>query len=192
MIVAIRQLQQRMLEQLDELSTRDRNLLTGLLLFGGFATTGFITWTLTAWLADAASRVEVAKEKLQASQELRAEYMGVLQQIDAAEARLAQMKARSVSAFVEDLANRAAVKENLQAANETESQVVGQFRQSSYKVELKGAPLGGVVAFLHNIETSDFPVRVESARLRGVSMRPEKKIDLSLELISYSLEETEK
>lgn len=191
-MTALTQFQIRLLEQFDELTPRDRNLLTGLMVFAGFAFTAIITWTLTGWLADAASRVEVAKEKLKISQELRAEYMGVLQQIEAGEARLAQMKARSLSAVLEEMATNASVKENLQAANETESQVVGQFRQASYKVELKGAPLGGVVSFLHSVETSEFPVRVESARLRSVNMRPEKKIDLSLELISYSLEESEK
>ncbi len=182
---------QPLLDQWEGLSTRDRNLLTGLGVFFALMFAGFVAWSLLGTLDDQASRVRTAKENLLMIQEMKGEYVAQMQRIQTAEAQMKQYGDQAVSAFVEQIATQEGVGEGLEKVPETGKETIGQFRQTSYKVELKRVPLEGALGFLYSLETSDFPIRVKSATFRTTLVKREKFVDLNLELQAYSVLEEE-
>lgn len=178
-------------DQLEAMSSRDRNLLAGTAMFMAVVVVGLITWTLLGLLDNEAARVREAKENLAVIQLLKEDYLVEAARIEAAEAKLKEYGAQAVTAFVEQIALREGVAEGLTAVPEVSREVVGSIRTTGYKMELKKVSLQGAVGFLHSLETSEFPIRVKSATFKTVLVRREKLIDMNLELLAYSFEETE-
>jgi len=179
---------QALVDQFDAMSSRDRNLLTGLAMFMAVVVVGLITWILLGMLDNEAARVREAKENLAVIQILKEDYLVEASRIDAAEAKLKEYGDQAVSAFVEQIALREGVAEGLTAVPEVSREVVGSIRTTGYKMELKRVSLQGAVGFLHSLETSEFPIRVKSASFKTVMVRREKLIDMNLELLAYSFE----
>jgi hypothetical protein len=182
---------QAAVEQLDAMSTRDRNLLTGLVVFAGLVVVGMLTWTLLGSLDNQASRVRDAKSSLLEIQAMKETYYESKAQIDAAEARMIKYGDQAISAFVEQIAIEEGVAEGLEKVPETGRETIGRFRQIAYKLELKRVTLEGALGFLHSLETSGRPIRVKSASFKTVSIKRERMIDLNLELLAYEFEESE-
>ena len=181
---------QSAIEQLDAMSSRDRNLLTGLVVFSGLMLVGVLTWTLLGSLDNQASRVREAKQSLLDIQYMKGEYYSSKAQIDAAEARMVQYGGDAVSAFVEQIAIQEGVSDGLVKVPETGRETIGRFRQTAYKIELKRVSLEGALGFLYSLETSGRPLRVKSAAFKTVSVKRERMIDMNLELLTYTFEES--
>lgn len=173
--------------QLESLSPRDRKLLIGLVVALSLGFVVVLWTTLYSVLEDKASRVRSAKTKLEAMQMLEAEYLQAVQQIEQQEARLAQFKGKRVSAYIEEIASKRGVLEQLRSVNEAGSEEVGSIRQSRYRVELKRLGYEEAFGFIYELETSGFPTLVDLAQFRTVKSRDGKTLDLTLELTVYSL-----
>lgn len=176
--------------QLEALSSRDRKLLVGLVLSGVVLFVFGFWYLLHGALDSKASRVRDAKDKLVAIQRLEAEYQGAAEQFAAQEDRLSQFARQPVSAFIEDLAKQNDLSEALTAVRNNKAEEVGDILQTRYTVELKKAPQESLYRFLHALETSGFPARVEQANFKVVYVKKEKMMDLTLELIVLSLKES--
>lgn len=176
-------------DQLDNLSTRDRTLLTGMGMVLLVVIVGFITMSLRSTIDDQASRVRTAKDNLVMVQELAQDYATAQAAVTAAEARLKSYEERSLRAFVEQIAMQAGVNDSLRAVDKVSSEVVGNFQQSEYKVELKQVELEDALKFVYGLETSEYPLQVKAARFRTSLLKREKVIDLNLEVIATSISE---
>jgi type II secretory pathway component PulM len=185
----IRELRARLSEQLEALSTRDRNLFTGLVLGVATVFVGLVTWSLLGVLDDRASRVRTAKDNLNTAQELATEHAILAAKVAAAEARMGEFRPTQVNTYVESWASEAGVLAGLKEVRETSSQTVGTFRERDYRVDIQGIPLDGVVRFLYRVETSPYPIKVRAARFKVRDPRRERTLDLDLELSTFSKEE---
>jgi uncharacterized membrane protein len=174
-------------QQLEALSPRDRRLLVGLVLFLLFAFTGGFWYTLHSRLEDRASRVTGAKEALARVQELEAEYRAADAAFTAQKGRLEEAEKQPVTTWVEELANRHQLRDALSAVRETSREEVGDIQQVRYTVELKRAAQEPLYRFLYEVETSGFPAKVDTAAFRVASVRNEKLMDLTLDLVVLSL-----
>jgi hypothetical protein len=174
-------------EQLEALSPRDRRLLVGLVLFVLFVLTGGFWYLLHGALEDKASRVTTAKEAYARIQKLEAEYRQADATFQAQKSRLEQSGRQPVTTWVEDLANRHQLRDALSAVRETTREQVGDIQQIRYTVEMKRAAQEPLYRFLYELETSGFPAKVETAAFRVASVRNEKLMDLTLDIVVLSI-----
>lgn len=176
--------------QIESLSPRDRRLLFGLFTFGTFVAIVVLSWTLYGLLDDKASRVRTARDNLQTARLYQAEYLAAAEDLAAQESRLREFEDKRLSAHLEELASKRGVTENLRSVNESSSEVVGNLKQTRYAVELKDLEHVDAIGFLYELETSGYPVSVNQADFRAKKARDgASKLDLSLELIVFSLAE---
>jgi type II secretory pathway component PulM len=172
-------------EQYEALSARDQRLALGLVIGVVLVLAGVFTWTLHRQIEDKASRVRSAKESLAMVMELSVEHDQLAAKIAAAEARMGQFRASQVNTYVETWATLAGVNEGLRV-QEIASDVVGGYKERTYRVNVQKAELDGLVRFLYAIETSPYPIRIQTSTIRVVDTRDNRVLDLGLELVAYS------
>ena len=166
--------------QLEVLSPRDRKLLVGLLLFGLAIATAGLWFFLHGQLEDKASRVRAAKESLGAI---------TLASREKLENLIEEYSKQPVTAFLEGLALKHSLNESLTSVHQNASETVGDIVQTRYTVNLKKAPQEQLYRFLHEIETSGFPAKIETAAFKVVTVKKERQLDLNLDIIVLSLAE---
>lgn len=173
--------------QLEALSPRDRKLLVGLVLFGLVLGTGGFWYLLHHALEDKASRVRAAKETYAKVEALEAEYREADARFVAQKDRLDEYAKQPVTAWIEDLANKHELGGAFSGVSQKGSEEVGDITQVRYGVEIKRAPQEVLYRFLHDLETSGFPARVETASFKVATVKKEKVMDMSLEIVVLSL-----
>jgi hypothetical protein len=180
-------LSRRLTEQFEAMTARDRLYAMALGVMLAVLFTGGITYFLHGILEDSASRVRAAKENLAQVEELSAKYQALQVKIDAAEQRMGQFRTGQVNTYLETWAGTAGVLPGLKQVKPGETQTVGDYKESEYRVDLQNADLDGVVRFLYAIETSPYPIRIKAAQF-SVSGGSNRFIDLGLELLTYEKE----
>ncbi|MGC6494242.1 MAG: hypothetical protein ACON5B_15520 [Myxococcota bacterium] len=173
-------------EQVDAMSPRDRSLFAGLVALLGLVLVGLFTWSLQSVIDDRASRVVLAKENLGDVQAMAVDLVGLDAKLKVAEAKMSNFKPQLIPTHLEEWAKRASVP--LKRSEETGSQVQGQYRELMYTVEVEDASLEGLVKFLYAIETSEFPIEVDTVEFDAKTVRQERSMSLHLELRAYSKE----
>lgn len=176
--------------QLESLSPRDRKLFVGLVLGLGIVVVGVLWFWLHGMLDDKASRVRNAKTKLEEIRLLQAEYLDAAGRIEEQEARLAQFQGQRVSAYIEQVAAKRGVNEQLRSVHEAGTEEVGNIRQSTWRIELKRIGYEAAFGFIYELETSGFPTHIDMAQFRTVRSREGKDLDVTLEITVYSLAES--
>lgn len=175
--------------QLDALSPRDRKLLAVLVLFFVGVATLLFWWMLHGQLESKASRVRDAKETLAAVQELDADYQRAAAQFAAEKGRLEEYRSQPVSAWIEELAKKHQLETALAGVRQQGATDVGDLVQTRYTVDIKKAAQEPLYRFLYDLETSPFPARVEQATFKTATVRKERVMDLTLDLVVLSLGE---
>lgn len=174
-------------QQLEALSPRDRRLLVGLVMFVLVVMTGGFWYMLQSTLEEKASRVATASEAYDRIQDLEAEFRQADASFQAQKSRLEQAQKQPVTTWVEELANRHNLRDALSAVREVSREQVGEIQQTRYTIELKRAPQEPLYKFVHEMETSGFPAKVETAHFRVAAVRNEKFMDLTLDVVVLSL-----
>jgi len=174
--------------QLDSLSPRDRKLLAGLIAFLGLLFVGFVALTLRGRLEDKASRVVTAKQSLEAMQELQQEYVVDSKRVDQATERLEEFGDKPLSAYVEETARRVDASDELSVSKQQSENQSG-FEQTRYKVDLRRVPLDAALQVIYDLETSGYPLEVDSAELRSIHVKDQTMVRVTLEITAYSLAE---
>ncbi len=175
--------------QLESLTPRDRKLLVGLVSFMGLAFVSVLWYSLYTVLDDKASRLRDAKSQLEIVRSLEVEHAAAAAKLEAAESRLAQYKGKRVSAHIEEVAQKRDVQDLLRAVNEVGAEQVGNIKQTTYKVDLKGLDYAAAYGFMYELETSGYPVHIEVADFKRTFVKKEKKLNVNLELVVFSLAE---
>lgn len=174
--------------QLESMTPRDRKLLTGLIAFVCLIAVLLTAFSLRSSLADRAARVRASKDNLELVQMMADEYTVAAATIQKAEARLAQYENQPTSSFIEKTARDTGVQEQLTAVNEQGSEVNGTLRSTQYRVELKKVTLQAATEFIHALETSGYPLSIELARFKTVTVGGDRQLDVTLELSSFQVE----
>lgn len=173
--------------QLDNMSPRDRRLATGLLAFLMLVVV-YLTWSqvssrLSAMQSDL-DRVATVRDRIAL---MMAEYEVAEAEVTQSEDRLSRFQGQQVTTFVEAKASEAGIRDELRAVDPTENEVIGNIKQSTYKIQVQRASLDGIVQFLHALETDEFPIVVSSARFKTNFVKGERLISLDLEVVAYEL-----
>jgi type II secretory pathway component PulM len=170
------------------LSPRDRKLLAGLALFGSVVYVGGLWTTLYSVLDDRAGRVRDAKTQLTEALALQEQYIAAASVLRAQQGRLRQHAGTPVTAFVEKAAGEADLSDALKSVNERgKPEQVGSMSQATWTVDLAKAPLDGLVQFLYEVETSGYPIAVQSATFKASGKPGARVIDLKLDVVVYEV-----
>jgi hypothetical protein len=178
--------------QLESLSPRDRKLLIGLVSFMAIVFVSVLWYSLYSVLNDKVSRVRETKSQLEAVRILDAERRAAMTKLESAEARLAQYKGKRVSAHIEEVAQKRDIpQEHVDGIKKvgSGSEQVGKVKQTTYKVDLKGLDYSDAYGFIYELETSGYPVHVQTADFRKTFVKKEKKLNVTLELVVFELAE---
>jgi hypothetical protein len=172
---------------LESLSPRDRKLLVGLVLFFGLTLTFGYCWVIRGFLTDRASRVIEAKEAHAAVLADQKRLAVANAAFEREQSRLAAASAKSVPAWVEELAKKHALEQALSKVTDTTSEPVGDsLQQTHYVIELKKAPQENVYRFVYDMETSEFPASIDSAKFRVAMVKKDKFLDVTLDVVVLS------
>ena len=87
----------------------------------------------------------------------------------------------------EQKANRVGVGDQL-SVNRTGTEDVGGVEETRWKVELKRIPLDLGLNFVYDIETSGYPLAIETARIKTYTSRGDTTYDFTLEVVTFVLE----
>ena len=176
---------------LDGMSARDRKLLIGLagfallvLVGGGFS---LISGTLDGMDAE----LEQRRQDLAYVNALKSDYNDGASQLQDIEAELAKHQDTSLSAFMEQAASKAGIRERLDSVRENSVVELGALVQKNHTVSLSKISLEQALDFLYEIEGTGYPLRVTNANFKVVKVKGEKLLNLKLEVAAYSLLETE-
>ena len=174
--------------QLESLSDRDRKLLLGMYAFFGLASVIGLWWILHGVLDDKAGRVRDLKTKMLAVHASIGDYDQAKAQVDAQESRLKAYQSQNFSAFVEGVASKHQISDMLRSVNASGTpEVVGRIQQTTYEIEIKKSEYQPFFEFLHELETSGYPVTVRNATLKTSFQRRVKMLDVRLEVVVSSL-----
>jgi len=176
-------------DQLDALSPRDRKLLSGLLIFFGLAIVVGVFFVMNRTLSAKASTISDKKEALALIQAYDARFQIAEARIVQAEEKLREYGNQPASAFLERAATTVQVREQFSVAKQgTETE--GNLERTRYRVELNRVPVDLSLNYVYDIEVSDYPMEVESASWRIQDRRDERLAILTLELVTFALQET--
>jgi len=169
--------------QLELLSPRDRMLLVGLVLFGTVVLVGGYWYLLYGMLESKAAQVREANDTLVVVQELKGELDHHRARFEEQEERIRSNSNRPVSAWIEELATRHELSNQLRKVDELNTDPLSDtMSRTHYKVEIQRAEQENLYRFLYDLETSPFPASVAEANFRVVNKRDGKVMDLDLEL----------
>lgn len=175
----------RVQDTLSGLSERDRKLLLGLLggallavIVGGF-------YAMNSALAGIQSQVDYRQDALMRAQLMAAEFQANEATAAQISEKLEEHKGANLSAFLEKTAQSVGIADNLDSVKATSTSVNGDLEETLYAAQLSKLSLEAATNFLYEIETSGFPLVIQSARFKSRRSKGERRIKLSLDIATY-------
>ena len=173
--------------QLEALSPRDRMLLTSLVIIVCVVGVALLWWTLYGMLQDRASRVMEMKGQLTQTLELQQDYLDAAEMIRSNEDRLKQFESQPLSAYLEQVAEKHGIQDELDDVEAGSTTQVGSIKQTNFHVKWKRVPFAEAMDLLYEIETSGYPLKITDATLKVSYIKREKMLDLILEMTVFKL-----
>ena len=175
----------RIQDTLTGLSDRDRKLLIGLtfgallaIVVGGF-------YAMNSALAGIQSQVEYRQDALMRAQLMAAEFQANEATAAQISEKLEEHKAANLSAFLEKTAQSVGIADNLDSVKATSTSVNGDLEETLYAAQLSKLSLEAATNFLYEIETSGFPLVIQSTRFKTRRTKGERQIKLALDIATY-------
>ena len=175
--------------QLENMSSRDKKLLTGMYVFFVVAALGMFTMTLVKLQRSVEADVRDAKMVLRTVQTQQDVHDEAKAKLTAQEARLKQHEKTALSAHVEALADELGIKEGLKDAQRGEQVTESGVITTKWKVSLQGRTYDEAIQFLLRLENSGYPLKIENVRFKKTKVKREIRVNLTIDLFTYKLAE---
>ncbi len=176
---------------MDAMSPRDRKLAIGLLLFAVLLLVGGGFSVMSSTLSSLETQLDGRRGDLVYVQALQSDYTSSSQQLADIEEDLAKHSGTSLSAFMEQAADKAGIRDRLDSVRENSVVELDSLVQKNHSVSLSKITLEQALDFLYEIEATGYPLRVTNANFKVVKVKGEKVLNMKLEIAAYSLVETE-
>jgi hypothetical protein len=150
------------------------------LLAGGF-------WWGQSTLDDLRSRVAARTDLLARLEAMARDYAGARSKAADIEAAIARHAGTDLSAFLEQAASRTGIRENLDAVREKSTTSEGDLEDKRYTVTLSRLQLPDLANFLYEAESAGYPLKVRTAKIRTLTQKDEKLLNLTLEVSAFRL-----
>jgi hypothetical protein len=174
--------------QFESMGQRERRIALAFLALVVVLFTVMTTVALRRVVADEASRVRVARDSLVEVQAMTTELQSLQQRIEVAEQRMGAFHANQMNTYLEGWAKRAGVVDTL-SVKPGQATEAGTFQSVPYQVSIAKADLGSLLEFLYAMETSPYPIRVRTARVRAEGRPEARTLRADFEVVAYSKEQ---
>ncbi len=183
----LRGLLDRIQDLLADMSPRDRALLLGLVglsLVGAF---GGALWWMSSTLSDLETRISDREDTLAAVQLAAAEYEVAADEAKAIEEQLKKHAGTDLSSYLEKAATTAKVKDKLKSVREKSSAVDGNIEEKLHTVSLNELTLDELTEFLYEVETSGYPLRIKTFRVKTRTRRGETSLNVDMDISAFQI-----
>ena len=175
----------RVQDSLAGLGDRDRKLLFGL---AGFAVIGMVVGSVV-WMKSSLnsinSQVEYREEAVRTATMMAAEFQSNEDTARLIAERLEEHKATNLMSFLEKTAQSVGIADRLDSVKASSTSINGELEETIYAAQFSKLSLEDATNFLFEIETSGFPLVVQTARLKTRKRKGESKIKLMLDIAAY-------
>jgi len=175
----------RVQDSLAGLGDRDRKLLFGL---AGFAVIGMVVGSVV-WMKSSLNsinnQVEYREEAVRTATMMAAEFQSNEDTARLIAERLEEHKATNLMSFVEKTAQSVGIADRLDSVKASSTSINGELEETIYAAQFSKLSLEDATNFLFEIETSGFPLVVQTARLKTRKRKGESKIKLILDIAAY-------
>ena len=172
-------------DSLAGLGDRDRKLLIGL---AGTAFVGIIVGTavlMNSILTDMQAKVDYRADALQRATVMAAEFQSNEETAQQISAKLEEHKSSNLSAFLEKTAQTVGIADRLDSVKASSTSINGELEETLYAAQFSKLTLEDVTNFLYEIETSGYPLIVQSTRLKTRRSKGERLLKMSLDIAAY-------
>lgn len=177
-------------ETVGGMSARDRNLFVGLIIAGYLVMVGGTFWLLRGVAGDARSRVASREETLALVQALASDQAEAADSVASIENELKRNATVDLPSFIEKSAQSVGISANLSGVREKATTATGTLEEKTYGVELVKLSLAQLVDFLHEVETSKYPLKVRSLKAKTQTSAGVKVLNVTLEMSAFRLLES--
>lgn len=177
-------------DQLAGMSERDRRLALGLAVFVVVALVGGGIWWMKSSLDALDAKVADRRETLHRVQLLAAEYESSKAQAEEISARIGEHADTDLSAFLEQVAQKANVGDRLDSVRQKTSTDDGDLVETVYAVKLSRLLQDELAGFLYEMETAGYPLRVRTMTVKARKRSGSVELNVDLDVSSYKLSAT--
>jgi type II secretory pathway component PulM len=177
----------RIQDSLSGLSDRDRKLLFGMVgsvLIGIVG--GGIFW-LNASLQNLESSVTYREQTLVNAQLIAMDYANNVETAEQIANNLEKHRNTNLSAFLEKSAASVGLQDHIDSVKEQSSAINGDLEEKLFSAEFSNLSLEDAANFLYEIESSGYPLVVQSARFKTRKRSGERVLKLTLAIAAYKL-----
>lgn len=179
--------QEQLQDLLASMSARDRALFMGLVAAAIVGTIGVSIYSMQRRLTALEGRIETREETLQQVRLLTAEYAAARETSSAIEEELRRNGSTDLSAFLEKSAEKAQIKEKLDAVKEKSATNTGILEEKLYAVSLSMLQQDELASFLYEVETAGFPLQIKTLRIKSSMRQGEKTLRVDMDIATYRL-----
>ena len=175
----------RIQDSLSGLSDRDRKLLfcmVGSVLIGIVG--GGIFW-LNASLQNLESSVTYREQTLVNAQLIALDYANNVETAEQIALNLEKHRTTNLSAFLEKSAASVGLQDHIDSVKEQSSAINGDLEEKLFSAEFSNLSLEDAANFLYEIESSGYPLVVQSARFKTRKRSGERVLKLTLAIAAY-------
>lgn len=183
----IRGLLDRVQDLLADMSPRDRALFLGLFALVGVGLLGGALWWMSSTLSGLESRISDREDALAGIQLAAAQYEVAAEEATAIETQLKKHAGTDLSSYLEKAAASAQVKDKLKSVREKSSAVDGNIEEKLHTVSLNQLSLGELTEFLYEVETSGYPLRIKTFRVKTRTRRGETTLNVDMDISAFQI-----
>lgn len=171
------------------MTPRDRKLFVGLVVFVYTAVVGGALWFGRGQIAELQGRVADREETLTLVKLLAADQVAGADQVKTIEEELKRNANQDLPSFMEKAAQKVGISGQLQGVREKGTTTERTLEDKSYGVELSKLSLQQLVDFLHEVETSRYPLKIRNAKIKSQTLAGQKVLNVTLEVSAFRLVE---
>lgn len=182
---------ERVQDQLAGMTERDRRLLLGLVVFALVLVVGGGITAMKGRLDSLESQVADRRETLRRVQLLATDYEASKAQAEEISAKIAQHEGTDLSAFLEQVAQKANVGDRLDSVRQKSSTDDGDLVETVYAVKLTRLMQDELAGFLYEVESSGYPLRVRTMTVKGRKRSGEVELNVDMDVSAYKVSSTD-
>jgi type II secretory pathway component PulM len=180
-------LRERFSQLVASMSSRDRSLFIGLIVFFALTVLGGGWWVGRRALADLDGRIESREATLAQLKGLASDQEEAAKQVKSIEEELRKSSGQDLPSFIEKAAEQVGIATNLQGVREKQVTTEGTLEEKSYNVEVAKISLEQLTSFLYAVETGGYPLRVRSMKTKSLVAQGVKVLSVTLDISAFRL-----
>jgi hypothetical protein len=184
-------LRDRIQDALAGMTPRDRTLLLSLIIVAAVTLMAGSAWWMRGTLHDLESRVESRSDSLHLLKVMASEHEVAIGQSEEIKAKLKEHAGTDMSSFLEQAAKNSGVADRLNQVREKSVTTTGVLEEKLYAVALSKLTTDELSNFLFEVETSGYPLQVQTFKVKSRVRKEEKTMNLDMDIAAYRVIEEE-